>query len=182
MSGTAENQYLAARAALMTRAAKRDVDREALRGTWARRAADIGFDANALVASATERTLGEDGRERDDAWDTGKNGSPTAERKAGLFEHAARVEPASEAVGWALAHFSERDAVFARTDLLAAALAYSPGAASMGKIERAVNGLQREGRLHDATALEGGGGLTTDRAVADPVGCPSTLSPVRTSA
>ena len=69
-------------------------------------------------------------------------------------------------MGWALAHLSERDAVFSSNDLFAAALAFNPGAASIGEIEQAVAGLKREGRLHDAPALEGGGGLTTDTAVA----------------
>ncbi len=159
---TAENQHVARRAALMTRAAKRDVDRDALRETWARQAAELGFDAKALATSAMERSLS--GTEREAG----------AARDADLFEHAARADPAREAVDWALAHLSERDAVFARTDLFAAALAYSPGAASIGEIERAVAGLRREGRLHEAPGPEsrsragrGSGSLTTDRAVAD---------------
>ncbi len=166
LGGTAENQHLARRAALMTRAAKRDVDREALRETWARQAADLGFDARALVARARERSIGGDGKQHDGI-DTGKDEPSAAPPQADLFEHAAWSNPAREAVAWALAHISERDAVFAKTDLLAAALAYSPGSASIGEIERAVDGLRREGRLHDALAFEGGGGLTTDRAVAD---------------
>ena len=174
LGSTAENQHLARRAALMTRAAKRDVDREALRETWARQAADLGFDANALVASAMERGIDGDGRERNGIGEAGKDEPPTVPLQAGIFERAARSHPAREAVDWALAHLSERDAVFARTDLLAAALAYSPGSAAIGEIERAVNGLMREGRLHDAPVLPGsgpgqagGGGLTTDKAVAD---------------
>ena len=166
LGSTAENQNLARRAALMTRAAKRDVDREALRETWGRQAADLGFDAKTLAASARERGLNGAERERGGAGHTGKDGPPAIPLQADLFEHAARSNPAREAVGWALAHLSERDAVFARTDLLAAALAYSPGATSIGEIERAVSGLERGGRLHDAPALEGGGGLTTDKAVA----------------
>ncbi len=145
---TAENQHVARRAALMTRAAKRDIDRDALRETWARQAAELGFDAKALATSAMERSLG--GAEREAG----------AARQADLFEHAAQADPAREAVDWALAHLSERDAVFARTDLLAAALAYNPGAASIGEIERAVAGLRREGRLHDTPAFGHGGGLT----------------------
>ena len=125
----------------------------ALRETWEKQAAGLGFDAKALVASAMERGL-------DGAKD--ERGRPLAERRADLLEGVAR-----EAVDWALAHLSERDAVFAKTDLLAAALAYAPGAAPIGAIERAVTDLQREGRLHDAPAVEGGGGLTTDKAVAD---------------
>ncbi len=174
LGSTAENQHLARRAALMTRAAKRDVDREELRETWGRQAADLGFDINALAASAMERGIDGGGRERNSLGATGKDGPPAVPLQADLFEHAARSHPAREAVDWALAHLSERDAVFARTDLLASALAYSPGSASIGEIERAVAGLMREGRLHDAPAFPGsgpgqagGGGLTTDKAVAD---------------
>ena len=158
LGSTAENQHLARRAALMTRAAKRDVDRAELRETWQKQAAELGFDAKGLVAEAMERR---------GAKDASKDAAPDASRQTDLFEHAARSDPAREAVDWALAHLSERDAVFARTDLLAAALAHSPGAASIAEIERAVAGLEREGWLHDAPALEGGGGLTTDRAAAD---------------
>ncbi len=148
---TAENQHLARRAALMTRAHKRDVDKEALRGIWAKQASELGLDAKALVASATERALHVPGKER--AREAGRDFSPGA-------------DPSKEAVEWALAHLSERDAVFARTDLLAATLAHGPGSASIGAIERVVEGLKREGRLYDAPALKGGGGLTTDLAVA----------------
>jgi len=42
---TGENPHLARRAALMTRAAKREVDRDALRETWEKQAASLGFDA-----------------------------------------------------------------------------------------------------------------------------------------
>ena len=155
---TAENQHLARRAALMTRAHKRDVDKEALRGIWAKQASGVGFDAKALVASAVERAL--QGPEKEGAREAG------ADRQANLTGHPSRTDPAKEAVEWALAHLSERDAVFARTDLLAAALAYGPGSASIGAIERVVEGLTREGRVHDAPALKGGGGLTTDMAAA----------------
>ena len=166
LGGTAENQHLARRAALMTRAHKRDVDKETLRETWARQAAELGFDAKALVASAMER--GPDGPEkaRNGEMEAAKDSPPTVARQADLFEFAAQAARAREAVDWALAHLSERDAVFSGTDLLAAALAYSPGMSSIGTIERAVDDLKREGRLHDAPALEGGGGLTTDKAVA----------------
>ena len=174
LGSTAENQHLARRAALMTRAAKRDVDRDALRETWARQVADLGFDAKALVASAMERGIDGDGRKRNGIKEAGKDGPPAVPLQADLFEHTARSHPAREAVDWALAHLSERDAVFARTDLFASALAFSPGSASIGEIERAIDGLKREGRLHDAPALPGsgsgqagGGGLTTDKAVAD---------------
>ena len=161
LGGTAENQQLARRAALMTRAHKRDVDKEALRGTWARQAADLGFDARALVTFAMERSPEGAEKERAGAREAAGNA-----RQGDLFESAARADPAREAVDWALAHLSERDAVFAKSDLLSAALAYSPGAASIEVIEQAADALRRGGRLHDAAGLKGGGGLTTDKAVA----------------
>ena len=160
---TGENPHLARRAALMTRAAKREVDREALRETWEKQAAALGFDARGLVAEAMERHGAEKAREAE----TVKDASPAPPRQPDLFEHAAKADPARAAADWALAHLSERDAVFSNTDLLAAALAFEPGAASAGAIERALDGLKREGRLHDAPALEGGGGLTTDKALAE---------------
>ena len=164
LGSTAGNQHLARRAALMTRAHKRDVDKDALRETWARQAAGLGFDARSLVEAAMERSVEGTGRGRKEAREAGK--AAPSPQQTNLFEHAGRADPAREAVDWALAHLAERDAVFANTDLLAAALAYSPGAASVEAVERAVNDLKREGRLHDAPALEGGGGLTTDHAVA----------------
>ena len=96
-----------------------------------------------------------------------QGGTPAAARQADLFEFAARTDPAREAVAWALPHMSERDAVFVRTDLLAAALAFSPGGASIGDVEPAVDALERDGRLHDASAFQGRGGLTTDKAVTE---------------
>ncbi len=156
LGGTAENQHLARRAAMMTRAGKRDVDRDALRETWAGQATHLDFDAKALVDTAMERGLDRDRRD----------GPSGAAPQADLFEFTARSGPAREAVDWALAHLAERSAVFTKTDMLSAALAYSPGAASIEAIENAVEALGREGRLHDAPALGGRGDLTTDKAVA----------------
>ena len=125
LGGTAENQHLARRAALMTRAHKRDVDKEALRGTWARQAAGLGFDARTLAASAMERSL--DGAEKErGAREAAEDRRPEAARQGDLFESAARADPAREAVDWALAHLSERDAVFTGTGLLAARALLQP--------------------------------------------------------
>ena len=162
---TGESPHLARRAALMTRAAKRDVDREALRGIWLRQAADLAFDARGLVAKALERSRDRNGKERNGV-DAGKGGNLAAEIQVDLFAQSAQAGPAREAVDWALAHLSERDAVFAKTDLLAASLAFSPGSASIGAIEGVVEALRMQGRLHEAPALAGGG-LTTDRALAE---------------
>ena len=55
---SADNPRLAERAALMTRAAKRDIDRDELGGVWQRQAADLGLDAGALVAGAANDPAG----------------------------------------------------------------------------------------------------------------------------
>ena len=163
---TARNPHLAGRAALMTRAHKRDVDKAALRESWQKQASDLGFDAKVLVASARERRLGHRDNKRHRERQAGALESTGAARQTNLFEHGAQAELAREAVEWALVHLSERDAVFSKNDLLAAALAFNPGAASIGAIEWAVGVLVRGGRVYPAPALEGGGGLTTDTAVA----------------
>ncbi|MCY4478845.1 MAG: relaxase domain-containing protein, partial [Rhodospirillales bacterium] len=50
----ADNQRLAQRAALMTRAHKRDVDRDALHESWQRQASALGFDAREFVDEARQ--------------------------------------------------------------------------------------------------------------------------------
>ena len=76
-------------------------------------------------------------------------------------------EISREAVAWAVAHLSEREAVFSRTDLLAAALAWDPGAVTVGDAEREVGELVESGALHAANRPVPGESLTTDKAVAD---------------
>ena len=56
LGASGDNPRIAERAALMTRAKKRDIDRDELRGVWQRQAADLGLDAGALVAGAVERS------------------------------------------------------------------------------------------------------------------------------
>ena len=193
---TADNQRLAQRAALMTRAAKRDVDREALRESWERQAAGMGFDAKALAVDAlsretgrdagkgagletaagpdvagdaTARAAGRDAAARDMPAVDGGNAGYLPHREGGTeaAPEAKRAGPASRAVEWAVAHLSEREAVFARTDLLAAALAWSPGATGIGDIEREVAAREKAGTLHAARLPGSEGLLTTDRAVGD---------------
>ena len=151
LGDTAENQRLAQRAALITRAHKRDVDKDALRTTWQKQAAELGFDARTLAADRTpaHRDPAPPG---DDA-----GGAPPAETDA------------DRAVDWAVQHIAEREAVFARSDLLAAALAWKPGAVAIDEAGRKVAEREREGALH-AARLPGSGvrdRLTTDRAIAD---------------
>ncbi len=171
---TAENQRLAQRAALMTRAAKRDVDRDALRESWERQAAGMGLDARGLAAEALSREAGRDaGKDAEGTMAPGPAAGDGAMPGAGAVEvePAARenvpISLASRAVEWAVAHLSEREAVFARTDLLAAALAWNPGAARIGDIEREVAACEKAGTLHAARLPGAEGLLTTDRAVAD---------------
>ena len=180
--GTADDQRLAQRAALMTRAAKRDVDREALRESWQRQAEGLGFDAPGLVAEAAGNTVtrereavpegatgrgGGDGPMAPAYHDPGSGADSGTGAVAEPAREAALVSPAGAAVEWAVAHLSEREAGFARTDLLAAALAHGPGAARIGDIEREVGAREKGGTLHAARLPGAEGLLTTDRAVAD---------------
>ncbi len=88
---TGDNPDLAARATLMTRAAKRDVERGELRRSWERQAAEMGFSAETVRAKARQAE-----RKR-----------PTPD----LFTDRGR--PAAEAASWAVEHLAERQAVSA---------------------------------------------------------------------
>ena len=181
LGDTASSPHLAERAALMTRARKRDVDREALRGTWREQAASLGFSAGSVIDEARERRqLGAEFPDRAAGGDHGPGaaGSRHAERgREGGIPHDA--DPASRALPWAIAHLSEREAVFARSDLMAATLAWKPGAVSVEAAGSAIDAACRDGRLHAAPAYQGvslyqGGplilgdeGMTTDTALAD---------------
>ena len=142
-----ENPRLAERAALMTRAHKRDVDHAALRDHWQKQAESLGFDAKGLADEAMARTPGVDVRQRELRLDEGS----AAER----------------AVAWAVAHLSEREAVFSRTDLLTAAIARKPGKVRIGEAEKVIEELVKDGTLHASDIPVKGDSLTTDRAVAD---------------
>ena len=155
--GTAADPRLAERAALMTRAAKRDVDRAELGAVWERQTLGLGFDARALVAEARSRAA-------EMARESGQRQLPLP---GDGKEPAGRANPAHEAVEWAVAHLAEREAVFSRTDLLTAAIARQPGAVAIGDAERAVAGLERDGGLHAANFPVRGESLTTDRALAE---------------
>ena len=160
---TADDQRLAQRAALMTRAAKRDVDRDELRESWLNQAAGLGFDARGLAAHAREA-----GKEA--AGEPGRGTAAEREPASGPAETGAREDargPAAQAVDWAVAHLSEREAVFARTDLLAAALAFDPGGADIAAVERELAARESAGTIHPARLAGAEGLLTTDRAVAD---------------
>ena len=196
------NPRLAERAALMTRAHKRDVDHEGLRAHWDKQAEALGFDAKALARDALSRdALSRNAQARganehdakacatkaeatpsppalaggeadsraaaaevpDGAAVSRGNGTPTSE---GVPQDGASGA-ARQSMAWAVAHLSEREAVFSRTDLLAAALAWEPGAVTGGEAERARGELVGDGTLHAANHPVPGESLTTDKAVAD---------------
>ena len=162
----AANQRTAERAALMTRAHKRDVDKEALKEIWEKQAAGLGFDARSLVSGAMPREAA-----RDASMEAGRGDGAEPSPATGSAGHERRNgperDPASEAVSWAVSHLSEREAVFSRAGLLASALAWRPGAVTIGDAEGAVARLEREGALHAANLPVPGRSLTTDKAVAD---------------
>ena len=198
LGSSADNPRLAERAALMTRAAKRDIDRGELRGVWRDQAADLGFDARAPVAEAVERSARPE-REAaaEPASGVGRTPEPSGlpdigDGRAGAAaalhasgegrppvrddgraperEYAADAtppSPASEAVAWALAHLSEREAVFSRADLHAAVLAHAPGAVTMTEAEREVAALEKAGTLHAVDLPGAEDCLATDRSVAE---------------
>ena len=172
---TGDNPMLAARAALMTRAHKKDVDRETLRGIWKEQAADLGFDARGLAVEAQSRCAeqtpakqtragpvraGNDQMAFDFGLDQGTGKSPATEKTRPL-------SMAERAVGWAVDHLSEREAVFSRTALLGAALSWRPGEISIEDAERMVEDLTKQGVIHAVDFPVRGDSLTTDRAIAD---------------
>ncbi len=140
---TTENPHLAARANLMTRAAKRHLDKIALRETWQLQAAALGFSADAIHANA--RQAARDRSPQDLSTEPG--------------------ETAGDAVRWAVEHLAERQAVFGHGDLLAATLGRDPGAVTVEAAERAIAALEQQGSLHAAQALDHGRHWTTDAAL-----------------
>ena len=144
MGESKDNPHLAAKAALLTRAAKRDIDRGALERGWRRQAKALGFSAAKVRAHArkTERGL------------------------AGPDLFAGPGYAAGDAAAWAVGHLSERQSVFGHADLLAATLARDPGAVTVEAAERAIAALERGGSLHAATGLDHGRHWSTDAAMA----------------
>ena len=197
LGASADSPRLAERAALMTRAAKRDIDREELRDVWRQQAADLDFDARALVAEAVEKSASPErqavppARRPGQAPSTGQDrereaGAPAPpagagrqsplpfdgraqlpERDASVGAAPSSLAPAAEAVAWALAHLSERQAVFSRSDLYAAALAFAPGAVAIGDAEREVAALEKAGTLHAVDIPGAGDSLATERSAGE---------------
>ncbi len=144
MGESKDNPHLAARAALMTRAAKRDIDRGELGRSWQRQAKALGFSAAKVRSQARKAERGLLGPD--------------------LF--AGPGYAAGDAAAWAVAHLAERQAVFGHADLLAATLAREPGAVTVDAAERAIAALERDGALHAARGLDHGRHWSTDAALA----------------
>ena len=200
LGASGDNPRIAERAALMTRAKKRDIDRDELRGVWQRQAADLGLDAGALVAGAVERSAAP---EREAAAEPGPETSGAREPEAPALPdiedlrdgsaaatHAPSEErtpvredgraperaaaaatrpgsPAAKAVAWAMAHLSERAAVFSRNDLFTAALAHAPGAVVVGDVEREAAALEKAGALHAVDIPGAENSLATEKTVGE---------------
>ena len=183
LGDSADNPRLAERAALMTRAAKRDVDRDELRGVWEKQAADLGFDVRGLVAEAQREMAGsktaapamhgpemapEQGASKDASPVAGRDAAASAGPKAAVMDGSRPDRgPAADAVAWAMAHLSEREAVFARGDLLAAALAHAPGTVTIGEAEREVAAHEKAGTLHPVSLPGAEDSLATARTVGE---------------
>ena len=144
MGESKDNPHLAAKAALLTRAAKRDIDRDALERGWKRQAKALGFSAAKVRADARKAERG----------------------LAGPDLFAGPGYAAGDAVAWAAGHLSERQSVFGHAELLAATLAREPGAMTVEAAERAIAALERGGSLHAARGLDHGRHWSTDAALA----------------
>ena len=96
----------------------------------------------------------------------------TAPREPGTVPERAG-EPARPAgavrdtVAWGMAHLSEREAVFARSDLLAAALSVAPGTLTVEAVEREVAAREAAGALHAVNLPGAADSLATDRTVGE---------------
>ena len=144
MGDSKDNPHLAARAALLTRAAKRDIDRDELARSWQRQAKGLGFSPARVRANARKAERG----------------------LAGPDLFAGPGYAAGDAAAWAVGHLAERQSVFGHADLLAATLAREPGAVTVEAAERAIAALERGGSLHAARGLDHGRHWSTDAALA----------------
>ena len=179
-----DSPRLAERAALMSRAARRDIDREVLGTNWRRQAAQLGFDALAPEARGADRpvavreavqdlagTVPGGGADAGAAGDRARgDGGEPSPSGPGAVPDAHPLSLAAQAREWAAARHCEREAVFPRTGLLAAALAPDPGKVTEADAKAAVAECEAAGSLHAARLPGAEGLLTTDRAVADGTG------------
>ena len=146
----ADHRRIADRTALMTRALKRDVDKGALRRVWEKQADGLGFSPRTVIEAARER------EPETSTWGPASRDSILAGEEY----------YATDAVRWAVEHLSERQAVFSHADLLASALSWEPGSATVAEAEAAIDVLERDGKLHGAIGADHGRHWATEAAVA----------------
>ena len=111
-----------------------------LRQVWEKQAAALWFSPERVFEGARER------EPETSTWGAASRGSILAGKEYFVID----------AVNWAVEHPSERWAVFSHADLLAAALSYEPGAATVGEAEWTIEALERDGKLHGAIGSERG--------------------------
>ena len=149
-----DDPRLADRTALMTRAHKRDVDKDVLQQDWSRQAAKMGFSADSIIEIASAR-------EAEHSWMQDYEDT-FIDRDDGAY----RDLVATASAGWAAAHLGEREAVFSHASLLTATLGHNPGSVTVNAAEQAIGVMQRNGHLHAAKGLKHGKHWTTDAALA----------------
>ena len=138
-------------------AARKDVQKE----SWKETRKDVQNSQDGAMNTGKDEMDGKDGMGNGD---THAPATTTPQPNPSDPESRTREK---NAVAWAMAHLSERDAVFTARDLLTAALSHNPGSVSLENLEKEIRALKAEGKLHDAPGLGGGDGLATGRAVAD---------------
>lgn len=130
-ASTAEKQT----AALDTRQAKREVDRDPLRQEWLSRAKDVGIDFDKVP----------------------RNKAPAFARESS----AELYMRAKEAVGFATQHLSERQASFSVKDLYRHAVEFGTGKTTIEAINKALKEAKKDGTLIDIDGKR----MTTKEAV-----------------
>ena len=148
-----DNARLADRAALMTRAHKRDVDKSRLQRDWSRQASELDFPAKRLVSNAKRQAAR----------------THSSRSQGDLFSTPDFT--AAQSARWAVDHLSERQSVFTHNDLLTGVLVRDPGAVTVEAAEQAIADLAKGGTLHRAgiglpRASGHAVGWTTDAALA----------------
>ncbi|PTT92333.1 conjugal transfer protein, partial [Pelomonas sp. HMWF004] len=129
-------------ATLDSRTAKTEHPREALHGIWKDVADRNGLDVDRLVTAARAADVGQQ-----------RTGMSTREQARAL-----------EVVGWAVAHLSEREQAFPRTDIELQALRF--GNIAIDHVEWAMDAKIRQGQLVDRGVTDQGAQLyTTPKAI-----------------
>ena len=104
---------------------------------------------------------------REPSGDRGPGQDPARTSGRETTAEVSAASPAAEAVAWAMAHLSEREAVFSRADLFAAALAHAPGTIAIEEAEREVAALEKAGTLHPVDMPGAEDSFATAKTVAE---------------